>query len=51
MTLSKYVTAFDYADKNLHVLLGACTDVFLFSFTTIVGAPARIVIAYNVSCL
>ena len=49
-TLNKYDTVFDYADKNLRILSGACTDVSLFSFTTIIGTPVEIVSANNVSC-
>ena len=40
--LNKYVTAFDYIDKNLIVLSAATSGVSIISFTNIVGAPVGI---------
>ena len=40
--LNKYVTAFDYIEKNLIVLSAASSGVSIMSFTSIVGAPAGI---------
>ena len=38
-TVSKYITAFDYTDKNLLVLLGAYCGFSLCLFTTVIGTP------------
>ena len=43
--LNKYVTAFDYIDKNLIVLSVATSGVSIISFTNIVGAPVGIACA------
>ena len=43
--LNKYVTAFDYIDKNLIVLSVTTSDVSIISFTNIVGAPVGIACA------
>ena len=40
--LSKYVTAFDYIDKILIILSATTGGVSIFSFTSVIGAPARI---------
>ena len=40
--LSKYVAAFDYIDKILIVLSATTGGVFIYSFTSIVGAPVGI---------
>ena len=40
--LSKYVTAFDYVDKVLIVLIATSSGVSISSFTSIVGAPVGI---------
>lgn len=41
-TLNVYITALNYSDKNLLVLLGASSSVFLCLFTTAIGAPIGI---------
>ena len=41
-TLNKYITALDYADKNLLVLSSRNTGVSLYSFTIVIGAPVEI---------
>ena len=43
--LNKYVTAFDYIDKNLIVLSVTTSGVSIISFTNIVGAPVGIACA------
>ena len=43
--LSEHVAAFDYIDKILIVLSTTTGGVFIFSFTSIVGAPVGIAIA------
>ena len=40
--LNKYVTAFDYIDKDLVVLSATTGRVSIISFTTIIGAPVGI---------
>ena len=40
--LSKYVTEFDYIDKILIILSATTGGVSIFSFTSVIGAPARI---------
>ena len=40
--LSKYVTTFDYIDKILIILSATTGGVSIFSFTSVIGAPARI---------
>ena len=40
--LSKYITAFDYIDKILIVLITASGGVSIISFTIVVGAPVGI---------
>ena len=40
--LSKYVTAFDYIEKLLIVLIATSGGVSICSFTSVVGAPVRI---------
>ena len=40
--LSKYVTTFDYIDKILFVLSVTTGGVSRISFTSVIGAPARI---------
>ena len=40
--LNKYVTAFDYIDKNLIVLSATSSGLSIISFTSIVGAPVGI---------
>ena len=40
--LNKYVTAFDYIDKDLIVLSATTGRVSIISFTTIIGAPVGI---------
>ena len=40
--LSKYATAFDYIDKILIILSATTGGVSIFSFTSVIGAPARI---------
>ena len=44
-TLDKYSTALNYACKTLLVLSGASSGVSLFSSTTVIGTPVRIVSA------
>ena len=43
--LNKYVTAFDYIDQILIVLSAASGGVSIISFSSVIGAPARIVSA------
>ena len=43
--LSKYVTTFDYIDKVLIALRATSSGVSIISFTSIIGAPLRIVSA------
>ena len=38
-TLNVYVTALNYSDKTLLVLMGASSGVFLCLFTTVIGTP------------
>ena len=40
--LSKYVTTFDYIDKNLIVLSATSSRVCVISFASVVGAPVGI---------
>ena len=40
--LSKYVSTFDYIDTILIVLSATTGEVSIFSFTSVIGAPARI---------
>ena len=40
--LNKYVTAFDYIDKNLIVLSATSSGLSIISFTSIAGAPVGI---------
>ena len=40
--MSKYVTEFDYIDKILIILSATTGGVSIFSFTSVIGAPARI---------
>ena len=40
--MSKYVTTFDYIDKILIILSATTGGVSIFSFTSVIGAPARI---------
>ena len=40
--LNKYVTTFDYIDKNLIALSATSSRVSIISFTSIVGAPVVI---------
>ena len=40
--LSKYITAFDYIDKNLNVLSATNEGISIISFTSVIGIPARI---------
>ena len=40
--LSKYITAFDYMDKILIVLITTSGGVSIISFTIVVGAPVGI---------
>ena len=40
--LNKYVTAFDYIDKILIVLIATTGRVSIISFTSIIGVPVRI---------
>ena len=40
--LSKYVTTFDYIDKILIISSATTGGVSIFSFTSVIGAPARI---------
>ena len=43
--LNKYITAFDYIDQILIVLSAASGGVSIISFSSVIGAPARIVSA------
>ena len=43
--LNKYITAFDYIDHILIVLSAASGGVSIISFSSVIGAPARIVSA------
>ena len=38
-TLNVYITALNYSDKTLLVLMGANSGVFLCLFTTVIGIP------------
>ena len=40
--LSKYVTAFNYTDKILIVLVATISEVYIISFASVAGAPAGI---------
>ena len=40
--LSKYVTAFNYTDKILIVLVTTISEVCIISFASVAGAPAGI---------
>ena len=40
--LSKYIAAFDYIDKALIVLSATSGGISIFSFTSVIGAPAGI---------
>ena len=40
--LNKYVTTFDYIDKNLIILSAASSGVSIISFSSIIGAPVVI---------
>ena len=44
-TLSKHITAFDYADKPLLVLFATSGGVSVASFPTVIGAPVGTVSA------
>ena len=44
--LSKYITAFDYMDKILIVLITTSGGVSIISFTIVVGAPVGIASAF-----
>ena len=43
--LNKYITAFDYIDQILIVLSAASGGVSIISFSSVIGAPARIISA------
>ena len=43
--LSKYIASFDYFDKSLIVLSATSGNISIASFSTVIGAPVRIVSA------
>ena len=47
--LNKYVTAFDYIDNILIVLIVTSSGVSIISFTTIVGARASLTLFFSLT--
>ena len=45
--LNRYVTIFDYIDKNLIILSATTLGLSIISFTTTIGAPVGIASASN----